>query len=359
MKHVRQTMASANQKVRTFIKNQRGVTGLETAIILIAFVVVASVFAFTVLSTGIFSAERGKETIHAGLKEARSSIEVKGSVFANGVTDKTLSLANASWSTTSTDVTVTADTSDKKEGTGSADLVIAVAYTTGVAAYENLSPSVDLTNIDSIRLWIKSSVATGAGDLRLRLSSTSTCTVATSEDIQLPALTAATWKRADVAIADATNRTVACVGLVVNTDNGAQTVNLDQIIGRGQATTLVVTLANALQGKPVDLTAPSDSDDDGLSDSDSKHSMILTFTDENQLVRDAYWTKTYIGDNDGDDLLEAGERAELTVELKGLANATTLVKNVEFDLEIRPEEGGVVVIERTMPDNIDAVMNLN
>ena len=83
--------------VRNFARDQRGVTGLETAIILIAFVVVASVFAFTVLSTGIFSAERGKETIHAGLRESRSSLEVKGSVLVNGVTDKTLSLANAAW----------------------------------------------------------------------------------------------------------------------------------------------------------------------------------------------------------------------------------------------------------------------
>ena len=39
--------------------DQRGLTGIETAIILIAFVVVASVFAFTVLTTGIFSAEQG------------------------------------------------------------------------------------------------------------------------------------------------------------------------------------------------------------------------------------------------------------------------------------------------------------
>ena len=46
---------------------QRGITGLETAIILIAFVVVASVFAFTVLSTGIFSSERSKETVFAAL----------------------------------------------------------------------------------------------------------------------------------------------------------------------------------------------------------------------------------------------------------------------------------------------------
>ena len=62
--------------------SERGITGLETAIILIAFVVVASVFAFTVLSTGIFASERSKETVYAGLEEAKSSIEPRGSVIA-------------------------------------------------------------------------------------------------------------------------------------------------------------------------------------------------------------------------------------------------------------------------------------
>ncbi len=61
---------------------QRGITGLETAIILIAFVVVASIFAFTVLSTGVFASERSKETVYAGLEEAKSSLEPKGSVIA-------------------------------------------------------------------------------------------------------------------------------------------------------------------------------------------------------------------------------------------------------------------------------------
>ena len=46
---------------------EHGITGLETAIILIAFVVVAAVFAFVVLSTGLFSSERGKEAVYAGL----------------------------------------------------------------------------------------------------------------------------------------------------------------------------------------------------------------------------------------------------------------------------------------------------
>ena len=63
-------------------RDKRGITGLETAIILIAFVVVASVFAYTVLSAGIFSSERGKEAIHAGLQEARSSLEPRGSALA-------------------------------------------------------------------------------------------------------------------------------------------------------------------------------------------------------------------------------------------------------------------------------------
>ena len=64
------------------LRSERGITGLETAIILIAFVVVASVFAFTVLSTGVFSSERSKDTIYAGLQEARSSLEPKGALIA-------------------------------------------------------------------------------------------------------------------------------------------------------------------------------------------------------------------------------------------------------------------------------------
>ena len=64
-------------------RDQRGITGLETAIVLIAFVVVSSVFAFAALSTGLFTTDKAKETIHAGLAEARGTMELKGSVIAN------------------------------------------------------------------------------------------------------------------------------------------------------------------------------------------------------------------------------------------------------------------------------------
>jgi len=61
---------------------QRGIAGLEAAIILITFVVAASVFAFTVLSTGIFTSERAKETIFAGVEETKGAIETRGAVVA-------------------------------------------------------------------------------------------------------------------------------------------------------------------------------------------------------------------------------------------------------------------------------------
>jgi len=71
---------------KTLSRDERGITGLETAIILIAFVVVASVFAYTVLSAGIFSSQKGQEAVYAGLEEARASMSVKGSMFAYGNT---------------------------------------------------------------------------------------------------------------------------------------------------------------------------------------------------------------------------------------------------------------------------------
>jgi flagellin FlaB len=66
--------------MRNLHRGERGMTGLETAIILIAFVTVAAVFSYAVLSAGLFSAERGKETVYAGLQQAKSNLELSGSV---------------------------------------------------------------------------------------------------------------------------------------------------------------------------------------------------------------------------------------------------------------------------------------
>ena len=113
-----------------------------------------------------------------------------------------------------------------------------------------------------------------------------------------------------------------------------------------------------MEGEAVDLREPGDSDANGIADSDSKHTLVMTYADKNQLVRDLYWTKTFRGENDSDDLLEKGETAELTIYLKGLADATPLVKDLQFNLEIKPAIGAVIKIRRTMPAVIDTVMIL-
>ena len=68
--------------------DQRGITGLETAIVLIAFVVVASVFAFAVLSTGLLSSEKSKETVLGGLEETSSTLSIRGDVIGDADSTK-------------------------------------------------------------------------------------------------------------------------------------------------------------------------------------------------------------------------------------------------------------------------------
>ncbi len=67
---------------RKYFKHEKGITGLETAIILIAFVVVAAVFAYTTLSAGLFSTQKSQEAVYSGLREARATLELKGNVIA-------------------------------------------------------------------------------------------------------------------------------------------------------------------------------------------------------------------------------------------------------------------------------------
>ena len=66
--------------LKRFYRDESGITGLETAIILIAFIVVAAVFAFTIMTTGLFSTEKAKTTAQAGISEASSTFAMKGGV---------------------------------------------------------------------------------------------------------------------------------------------------------------------------------------------------------------------------------------------------------------------------------------
>ena len=68
-------------------KNDKAFTGLEAAIVLIAFVVVAAVFSYVMLGAGFFTSQKAKEVVHTGVDMATSSVQTSGDIIANGSTD--------------------------------------------------------------------------------------------------------------------------------------------------------------------------------------------------------------------------------------------------------------------------------
>ena len=191
------------RKLFRLFNREDGITGLETAIILIAFVIVASVFAFVVLSTGLFSAERGKETVFAGLEKARGNLEVRGAL--------------------------------------------------------------------------------------------------TVADIDTD-------------------------GAIDSTDE------------------IVFNVALAAGGFPISLNPAA-----------YTNTVVVNWIDAQDRVPDTGYTVTWILD-DGDDLLENGELAEVTVNPPA---GSTLVPNEIFTLEVVPPSGGTNLVNRTMPPEIDDVMDLH
>jgi flagellin FlaB len=70
-----------------FAKQKRAIVGLEAAIILIAFVIIAAVFSFMVINQGVFATERGKTVIQEGLKQASTPLAVDGTMFVKTSVD--------------------------------------------------------------------------------------------------------------------------------------------------------------------------------------------------------------------------------------------------------------------------------
>ena len=56
-------------------------TGLEAAIVLIAFVVVASVFAYVILGAGFLTTQKSQEVVHSSVQGASSSVQSCGGII--------------------------------------------------------------------------------------------------------------------------------------------------------------------------------------------------------------------------------------------------------------------------------------
>lgn len=69
---------------KSFSRSKRGMVGIEAAIVLIAFVIVAAAFSFMVINMGLFSTQRGKETIQNALQETSCPLTVDGTILIKG-----------------------------------------------------------------------------------------------------------------------------------------------------------------------------------------------------------------------------------------------------------------------------------
>ncbi len=73
---------------KIFSKDENGFTGLEAAIVLVAFVVVAAVFSYVMLGAGFYTTQKSQEVVHTGVQQASSSVELSGDLIAKGDSTK-------------------------------------------------------------------------------------------------------------------------------------------------------------------------------------------------------------------------------------------------------------------------------
>ncbi len=81
-------------------RSRKGIVGIEAAIVMIAFVVVAAALAFVALNMGMSATQKTKEAITASMGEAGSSLMIDGDVIAyysgTGITHVIIPIRSAS-----------------------------------------------------------------------------------------------------------------------------------------------------------------------------------------------------------------------------------------------------------------------
>lgn len=142
--------------------------------------------------------------------------------------------------------------------------------------------------------------------------------------------------------------TVTEVGSVIGKSSNSSTLN-----------EVDFTVASAVGGEAIDLTTTTDANSNGLLSDESTHSNVVTisYMDKNQRIDDIAWTKTAIGKNNSDNMLDPNEKYNIAVSLTAVS--PTLGANTQFTIEVKPPVGSTLTIQRTTPPVIVAVMDLH
>ena len=128
---------------------------------------------------------------------------------------------------------------------------------------------------------------------------------------------------------------------------------------QGSVNELVFNVSIPLRDGSVDMRPSTDNDSDGLFSDEvvKNHRSIIWYFDENQRVPDIAWSWVQMGRVARFGYtLDYSETMTVAASLKALS--PSLQKDGELTLEIRPEGGTMIRVERTIPAAIDPLMNL-
>lgn len=67
------------------MKKNSAFSGLEAAIVLIAFVVVAAVFSYVMLGAGFFATQKSQEVTYSGIKQSTSNMVLDGTIYGSTI----------------------------------------------------------------------------------------------------------------------------------------------------------------------------------------------------------------------------------------------------------------------------------
>ncbi|MBS7646585.1 MAG: archaellin/type IV pilin N-terminal domain-containing protein [Candidatus Bathyarchaeia archaeon] len=81
------TLHPRRRVIKALAQSRQAIIGLEAAIVLIAFVIIAAAFSFMVVNQGLYATERGKVVIQEGLKQASTPLTIDGTTFVRTTPD--------------------------------------------------------------------------------------------------------------------------------------------------------------------------------------------------------------------------------------------------------------------------------
>jgi flagellin FlaB len=68
--------------LKKIFKNKKGIVGVEAAIVLIAFLIIAAALSYVVINMGFYTTQKTKETMQTGLDESLTALQLDGVVTA-------------------------------------------------------------------------------------------------------------------------------------------------------------------------------------------------------------------------------------------------------------------------------------